>query len=266
MLIPVPTYHQRFVLKVGIRARGPVTLSLKGRDAQMPYSYYFRRKVPFRPEAIKEGQNFKQISIPMPTTPETLLIEIINSKTGRDDGFVLEDFKVEKLAPTEIWAEPVMHRFIDFAQNFAKNCGAYKPGFYDSKDHEFLIQLLPVIKDQFGTPMVTPARTNRQTGRIQVSWQAFRYFTVPLRMFVLLHERQHFQIPTREERPADLAALRLYLDLQYPKIEAVYAATKIFAMHPESVGSAHVTRARDIIGFIDNYRESQKTTLDQKAS
>jgi len=265
MLVPVPTYNNRFVLKVGIKALRPVIVALKGYDAHRANSYYFRRKVPFKPSAIRDGMNYKEISIPMPLSPETLLVEIYNCETGEDNGYVIEKFEVEKMKASEIWAQPAMHRFIDFAQNFAKYSGTYKPGFFDSPDHEFLIQLLPVIKDQFGNTMVTPARTNRQTGRIQVSNQAFKHFTIPVRMFVLLHERQHFQIPTREERPADLAALKLYLDLQYPKIEAVYAATKVFAMHPETVGSQHVTRAQDIINFIDRYRNTQEIMLNHKA-
>ena len=66
MLLPVPTYNNRFVLKVGIKALRPVIVALKGYDARRANSYYFRRKVPFKSSAIRDGMNYKEISIPMP--------------------------------------------------------------------------------------------------------------------------------------------------------------------------------------------------------
>ena len=266
MLVPISTQNQPVVLTVGIQANRPVVIRLSGHDGQRKHSWYFRRKVPFTQAAIKAGKTYKEITLSMPLTPTTLLVEIKGSRAWEDEGFVIQKLEAKKMKPAEIWAQPSMHRFIDFAQQFAKRCGSYRPGYYDAQGHEFLIQLLPVIKDQLGRELVTPARTHRGTGRIQVAGQAFKRFTIPVRMFVLLHERQHFQIPTRDEKTADLTALQLYLDLGYPKIEAVYAATKVFASRPETVGKEHVKRAKDIISFIDHYRRANEVRLHQKAT
>jgi hypothetical protein len=155
-----------------------------------------------------------------------------------------------------------MHRFVSFAGDFACKAGFLSPGIYDSKDGDFLIQYLPIIEGDDGQPLVTPARTNRKTGRIQIAQPAFASFTIPVRLIVLFHERYHFQIPTRLEKPADLNALRLYLDLGFPKTEAVYATTKIFMAHPDSVGPAHAKRVKDNIQFIDQYEQGKKLKVN----
>jgi len=187
-----------------------------------------------------------------------LAVDLYNKHSGYDDMFRIEKFEVSPMPPAHVWAQPGMHDFIGFAQNFAEKSGYTKTGFYHSPDYQFLIHYLPQIKNQFGQTMITPARTNRVTGRHQVSKELFRQFTIPVRFFILLHEREHFIIPTREERPADLSALQLYLDLGYPTIEAVYAATKVFRLHPETIGAKHAERTRDIIDFIDDYKEKKQ--------
>ena len=151
----------------------------------------------------------------------------------------------------DVWAEPIMHRFIDFAQDFALKAGYCSTGMYDEPSGDFLIHYLPIIADEDGKPLVTPARTNRHTGRIQASQSAFIGYTIPIRIVVLFHERYHFQLPTRLEKPADLNGIRLYLDLGFPRTEAIYATTKIFLAHPESLNQNHVTRVADAVQFIN---------------
>lgn len=251
MIIPIPSNHKRFTIRLGITVRKPVVLGIWAYDPSKPNSHYFRRKVAFKREAFSGKEAFREIDIPMPLSPKALEVELYNKRTGDDTGFRLAGFDVHKMPPSEVWAQPEVHRFIDFAQNFSQKAGYTATGFHHNKDSEFLIQYLPEILDDAGRRLVTPARTHRATGRIQVSQKLFRQFTVPIRFFILLHERQHFVIPTREEKPADLAALQIYLDMGFPRIEAVYAATKVFALHPETVGKAHVTRTRDIMDFIN---------------
>ena len=47
-------------------------------------------------------------------------------------------------------------------------------------------------------------------------------------------------------------------DAKDPTIEAVYAATKVFRLHPETVGKSQVKRTKDIIDFIDQYKQKEQ--------
>lgn len=260
MVIPIPSQKQKFKVKVGIRAYEPCALSIRCYDATKPNTDYIRRRVPFKRELFR-GKNagYKEFSLPFPLSPDQLMVEMQDKMYGDDSHFKIEKFELEKIKPREVWAEPQIHRYIDFARDFATKAGYLPTGVYDSKDGDFLIQYLPIIEDEAGEPLVTPARTNRKSGRMQISQSAFAGYTVPVRVVVMLHERFHFQIPTRLEKPADLSGIRLYLDLGFPRLEAVYATTKIFSSHPESVGQGHLTRVKDITKFIDWY--SQKNNL-----
>ena len=258
MIVPVPSGHRRFMLRIGLRVLEPMELIVRASDASKPHTFYFRRKVSFPPEMFKNGSSRRQILLKMPVSPKNLDVEIFDREAPGDRRFKITAFRPEPLPASKVWATPAMHDFISFAERFAQRAGYIAPGFYPSDNDEFLIQYLPRIRDQFGEVMITPARTHRMTGRIQVSQDLFRNYTVPIRLFILLHERQHFTQPTREEIPADLGALKQYLDLGYPTIEAVYAATKVFGQHPGTAGPLQVERTRYIMDFIDRYR---KTTL-----
>ncbi len=246
------------MVRIGIRAFAPFDMGILAHDATKPNTHYFRRKVPFRPEDFKRGEAYREITMKLPVSPETLAVELFDKHREDDSLFQVEKFKVGELPPSNVWAEQHMHDFIDFAQDFSQRAGYIPTGFYHAPDYQFLIHYVPQIKSQMGDVMVTPARTHRVTGRHQVSQDLFRQFSIPIRMFIMLHERQHFTIPTREEIPADLAALKLYLDMGYPTMEAVYAATKVFRLHPETVGQVQTERTKQIIDFINQYKKDQR--------
>jgi hypothetical protein len=258
VVIPVPSNKKRFQIRIGIRALTPFHLGIKAYDATRYNTHYFRRKVTFLDEDFSKGETYREIIIPMPVSPKTLSVELID-KFNKDDGaFRIEKFKVEDMPESKVWADQDMHDFIKFAEDFCQKAGYIKTGFYHSPNYEFLIHYLPEITGAMGQVMVTPARTHQVTGRHQIAQELFKRFSIPVRLFIMLHERQHFTLPTRKEKPADMTALKLYLDLGYPTIEAVYAATKVFRMHPETIGPEQVIRTKDIIDFIDRYRASNK--------
>ena len=260
MVIPVPSNKKRFKVLIGIKALYPFEMGIKAFDATKPNTHYFRRKVSFN----NKGKMYREITIPMPISPDTLSIELYDKNSPQDGAFKIKNFKVEKMQTSTVWASKDMHDFIAFAQSFAEKAGYIETGFYHSKDYQFLFHYLPQITGNFGEVLITPARTHRITGRHQISQDLFKQFTIPIRMFILLHERQHFTIPTREEIPADLAALKLFLDMGYPTIEAVYAATKVFMLHPETIGKPQVERTKTIIDFIDQYKKEKR--LKEKAA
>ena len=258
MVIPIPSNRGRFTIKLGITAHHPFPMGINVYDPNKPNTHYFRRRVPFRASQFKNGKAQREIHIPLPVSPKMLEIELLDKHNGYDDGFRIDKFDVEKMSPAEVWATPERHKFMDFAIQFAQKAGYVPSGFYNSPDNEFLIQYLPAITDPEGDELITPARIHRQMPRVQLSRRMFKQFTVPVRIAILSHEGCHFFRNTRSEKAADLCGIKYYLDYGFPTIEAVYAATKVFMQHPETIAQPHVTRARDIIDFIDNYKVERK--------
>ena len=149
-----------------------------------------------------------------------------------------------------------MQRYLAFAERLSRKVMSLGPGYVESPDGAFLVQLLPVIRDNQGQVQQTPARINRHTGRIQLSLQHFAGYTIPVRLFILLHERYHYQLNDRSERGPDLAALRLMLNLDYPETELVYAASRIFLAHPDNLAKPHAQRVKDIHQLINTHRQA----------
>lgn len=258
MVIPVPSNKSRFTVKLNIRALYPLVISIVAFDPARKNSHYLRRRLSFKGSHFRKGQTLRNIQIPMPVSPETLVISLKDSRTGDDDGFEIEQFTVEKMAPARVWATPERHRYMDFAIKFAENAGYVRAGFYNSPNHEFLIQYLPVITNREGEELVTPARIHQKMPRVQLSRKLFTAFSIPVRVAILAHEGCHFFRDTRSEKLADLCGIKYYLDYGFPTIEAVYAATKVFSRHPQTIGRPHLDRTRDIMDFIDQYKQKQK--------
>ncbi len=255
MVIPIPSRHKRFTITLEIRASYPVSVGIIVYDPTVRYADYFRRKVTFRAGSFRDDKSaYRQIHIPLPVSPDNLILEVYNKQTLDEYGFRVVNFDLKEMGPAEVWASQQRHRFMDFAIRFAQKAGYVKPGFYHSPDHEFLIQYLPTITDELGNELVTPARIHRQMPRVQLSQKLFQQFTVPVRVAILSHEGCHFFMNTRSERNADLCGLQYYLDYGFPTIEAIYAAIKVFKRHPESIGKPHVDRTADIMNFIDQYK------------
>lgn len=255
MVIPIPSMNQRFKIVLTIEVLFPMALGLIVYDPLFRYSDYLRRRVVFRSHTVRE------IQIPLPVSPKELVLELYDKDTKAyvhgQEGFKVTRFDLVAMPAAEVWASEERHRFMSFAIDFAQKAGHLKTGFYPAPEHEFLIQYLPVITDAMGQELVTPARIHRQMPRVQLSQKLFRQFTIPVRVAILAHEGCHFFMNTRSEKNADLCGLQYYLDYGFPTIEAVYAATKVFKMHPESIGAPHIARTADIINFIDQYKKTQ---------
>lgn len=248
MLMSIPSRYKRFTLAITLRALREVSVGFKVYDPVYPNTHYFRRKA-----KLQTGQ-LRTLKIPLPITPESLELEIYDKRDYSDDDFEVVDFKVQPMDAPKLWNTPEQQRFLEFAIGFAQKAGYTPTGFYDSKKQEFLFQYLPAITDSMGKELITPARTSRKMPRVQISQRMFKTFTIPIRVVILAHEGCHWFLNTRSQKTADLCGIRQYLDYGFPKIEAVYAATKIFSRNPELVGTAQVKRTQDIIGFIEQYR------------
>lgn len=170
--------------------------------------------------------------------------------------FEVSKFKIAAMESRSILEHHDIHDFIPFANWFSQNAGTLPVGIYDSPDFKYMIDYMSVIKNEQGVPMITPARTSRINGRIEASKYHLLPLSVPIRWFILMHERKHFQLPTREEKIADLTALKVFLDFGFPKVEAIYACTLAMQADTTIAKKAKVTRLKDIHSYINQYISS----------
>ncbi len=153
--------------------------------------------------------------------------------------------------------------FVKFAQEFCENAALYDTkrdprddgGSYYSDKNNFRIDYFNMISDG-GRTLSTPARIHNRTGRMEVAKRAFVQYSVPSRMAILLHEFAHFNLNEEQtdEIEADLNALKIYLGLGYPIIEAHKGFLDVFKSHPSNENRQ---RYEYLKNFIDNF-DSEK--------
>lgn len=263
MQIPIPSQHRAFALRVTLRASEPFDLAVRVFDPTKANTFYISRRIPFRADLLEHAEGERSFRLQFPQSPELLVLELTDRDFPGSEGFEVVDLQVERLPEPVLCDFPEIHRFAAFAEQFAARAGYTAPGFYDAPNHEYLIEYLPQITDVIGRPIGTPARINRRTGRIQVSAAQFRRYTVPVRLFILLHERFHRVLNTRRERPPDRGAIRTYMELGYPGTEGLYAATKVFLDHDGPIGKDAWDRVRAIGRFIDHFNGKQEQSIIQ---
>gem|GEM_PF-1065943 len=257
MKIPIPCHKKRFRLIIGFRLTEPVTLIITGKDAEHQHTTYVSRQLTVPPQYFDGASAYREVRIPFPLAPEFLMLEIRDAHKQKEQRFLIERLDVEPMEEREVWEHEDIHAFIPFANWFAEKAGYLPAGIYDSSERNYLIDYREFITTPMGLPMLTPARTSRKSGKIEASRFYFKPLTVPIRWFILMHERKHFQLPTREEKVADLTALRVFLDYGFPKVEAIYACTLAMKAQSPEAKAAKLQRLKDIHGFIANYQETK---------
>ena len=110
-----------------------------------------------------------------------------------------------------------------------------KGDIYKSNNGKFRIDYFDTIRSYAtGNTIKTPARISQRNGRIEVSAEQFRTFTIPMRMAILLHEYSHYYLNKnpRNETEADLNGLNIYLKLGYPNIDIYNVFLNVFKLSP----------------------------------
>jgi hypothetical protein len=152
---------------------------------------------------------------------------------------------------------PLVRNFVAFAQKFCFSAGWIAANRdYVSSVGNFKIEYLPYIVSSRGERMATPARVSTKNGRIQVSQEAFKPYTIPMRMAILLHEFSHYYINSdiSNETEADLNGLTIYLGLGYPIKEAYTAFGETFIGYPSEQNKQRYDIINKFIrDYIDEY-------------
>jgi len=233
MIKKIDLYEKPTKLKIVIESPYKEKIWIKVKDANRKNTYYTKRY------AFVEGKEV--FFVMMPQAPDVALVGIYNDNNGmlRNDTSFKATISKEPLNIPPLKASKKTKSFIKFAQEFSDECGylsASKQGhIYKSNNGRFRIDYFDVIRSKnSGKNIKTPARISQLNGKIEVSAEQFRTYTIPMRMAILLHEYSHYYInkSPSDEVEADLNGLRLYLKLGYPKIDIYNVFLNVFKRSP----------------------------------
>jgi|ERR1700741_2340609 len=231
------------LIKFKVDIQKPQTITIVGSDPDHKNSVYFARTA----NVTKRGQYFE---IPMPVSPKKLILEINPENKSFGNYVNIYDMVVENMPPvTTVFPAKTME-FYNFLKKFAKEAGYIAPGFYVSKDENYLIWAKENL-DADGTP----AKVNRRTGVVKMNLGKLRGYTVYMRIFIGLHEFFHYALQTTDEVSADMGALKVYLGMGYPRSEANYSMTKIFDNSPAALKRVEI---------LDNYIKNDEMTRGKR--
>jgi len=200
---------------------------------------YFRRK--------KEVAGEEVLEFPMPVAPKKLLLVVSGQNFSLSVKKTPLEISKEKFSTEE-------HQFFKHILEFVAKFSTLHTGIYTDEQGRFPLVLSTHIRDRnTGAIKQTPARVSRITGQIEVSQTKFSEYSLPMQVFILLHEYSHYKLNTSSETESDLQALRWYLALGFPQTEAIYAHTKIFnAQNPE-----HFKRVQQLLDYVKHYNRSE---------
>lgn len=243
MKYEINTNQRQVLIKVYLGVRVPQRISLVGIDANPDHNntIYFARSKGINGNEHLNPNN--PIEIPMPLTPDKLILEIGQENGAFGSNFNVAKVEVEDLPKTTVAFPPNVLEYYNFIKTYCQQSNYRPVGFYNSKDENYLIW----VKEHLDGD-ATPARVNRRTGVVKVNLQHFQPFTVFMKVFIMLHEFIHYNEQTTDETRCDLGALRIYLGMGFPKTEANYAMTKIFDNSP-----AALERVKILHNYIKNY-------------
>ncbi len=222
-------YTQGMPLTVVLNLESSAPIIVKGYDEKANDTVYFEQEV--TPEWIKDLNGL--VKFPMPLSPEGYVTIDISPANGNRAKFVLKGIKTEKVKTKPVYLSAEQREFLECAEWFSQNCGSLNLGTY--KRNNIVFEYSEKIYDEETRSYVdTPARVDHETGVVQVARLYFRGYSIPIRVFILEHEDTHFEKETTNEETADSSAVNICLSRGYPKIEVLYAGTKIFPDDQES--------------------------------
>lgn len=233
-------------IDLGVQSLFPCKVRVQALDPNKKGAVYMDRVM-----TVSGTQDFV---ISLPQSPKKLLIIV----SGNVDNNNLRVTKLEK-AKLKSYRSCLkgskVKNFVKFAKDFCENAGILSAGRYVSDNGKYVIDYFPVIKDK-GKVLTTPARISNKTGRMEVSQKAFRRMTIPMRMAILCHEFSHFYMNkvTTDEIEADLNALKIYLGMGYPVIEAHKAFLETFMKYPSETNKE---RYEYLKTFMDNWETNK---------
>lgn len=239
----IPCDNKPTKLVVKLSTNQPQMIRLMAFNPNKPKTYYTNR--------VKTVSGSAEFEIRMPQSCDEVVVRVVSENGGNGVSVdSIDKVKLEQYTNCFKSSAKVLS-FVKFAQEFSENASILSIGTYYSDDKLYRIDYFDVISDN-GRVLSTPARCSNVNGRMEVSKKHFTEYTVPMRMAILLHEFSHYylNVVTQDEVEADLNALRIYLGLGYPIIEAHNSFLNVFKNTPTAQNKE---RYQYIKAFIDNF-------------
>jgi hypothetical protein len=200
-------------VKFKITTSRQTPIYLIGFDPLTPNTFYFKSRY------LVTGQ--EEILINCPQTPNHLKIYAWSEGNYTFEVTSVSIVALKRIEPTDPW--------VIFLEKFCRQEALLKPGFYSETAVPFVLELRRMIYNENGTEHATPARISVDQPLIQVSKNKFDIMSIPERVIILLHEVAHnfINYDQDDEQESDNNGLDIYIDLGYPKIEAINAFANI---------------------------------------
>lgn len=240
-------------LKVVIQTKFRTKMWIMVKDADRPNTYYTKRY------GFVEGK--EEFFVLMPQSPINAQVIVYNDENGvirNDNSFAVLEIKALEYELPKTNFSKKTSAFIKFAQEFSDEAGyisaSPRGDIYKSNNGRFRIDYFDMIRNASGKVLKTPARISQVSGKIEVSAEQFRKFTIPMRMAILLHEYSHYYLNKNpsNEIEADINGLNIYLKLGYPKIDIYNVFLNVFKTAP-SMGNKE--RFDKLDNFVKNFKK-----------
>lgn len=211
----------------------------------------------------------RTIYFSLPVTPKRMFFGCLNTENPQDKDFTMEIMQTPARS-YDIQMDGEANSFMQFAIQFSQTCGFMNPSpngtVIKSPDGMFTIKYFPTIIDyKTGRTVNTPARIGHKTGTIEVSKQKFDYYTIPMRVMILLHEFSHkyrntkIGLPISHESGADVNGLYLYLGVGFSKVDAICVFGKVFL---KAQTDSNIQRMRKIQDYIQRFENQEYAKLN----
>jgi hypothetical protein len=224
------TNSEPVALRLMITGKGEARII--ARDADDANTVYIDRNKPL---------NGASLCVGLPISPNRLRLEVKGDCKFQAS---LEPLRTKPSVQvdSELWD------WLDFAGYIAKHASNLEECTIMDSEEQFFALYKDRLFRKDGSESSSPARVSMRTGDMMLNRQMFQAYTVPMRYFIMLHERAHYELYSHDEEKCDLWALRLYLDLGFSPIEAIYAMGKVFADT-----NRNVQRTKKALEFIKQY-------------
>lgn len=239
-------------LKIVIKTSMREKLWIKVKDSDRPNTYYTKRY------GYVEGTETFYVLMPQaPTHASVIIYNDANGEVRRDTSFEIISISALPYSLPSTNFSKKTQSFIKFAQEFCDEAGyisaSPKGDVYKSNNGRFRIDYFDAIRNVSGKILRTPARISQVNGKIEVSAEQFRTFTIPMRMAILLHEYSHYYLNKNpsNEIEADINGLNIYLKLGYPKIDIYNVFLNVFKTAPSEGNKSRYER---LDNFVKNFK------------
>ncbi len=268
-------------LEVKVLSRGKQDIVLNVLDSMKPWTVYASRMNSTAQN--RDGDWEKTFHLRLPISPQRAVIQVYNRRNGDKPEGADNTIMIKKMDELPLQTFPecfdsrnsLARRSLKFLEEFSENAAilSANESIYLSDDKHFRIDYLDVIIDTnpdvinpntgkternkfYMQELKTPSRIRHVDGCIQVAKKYFIRYPVPGRMAILLHEIAHFYIADdiNDEITADLEALKIYLGMGFPMLDAGKVFLEVFAGSDSPINRE---RTKKILAFFDEFTKKK---------